>query len=112
MSEPLLPVAPLIPSGADIYRTLMQPIEPELLPDVLPTLKEKYKGETPDQAKARSARYTKAFAEYDKQYAVYMSALQAKVHTYKRQAVASVEQKDRQNDTDAMNNLESAISSL
>jgi len=90
----------------------MQPIEPELLPEVIPTLKEKYKNETPEQAKARSARYKKAFAAYDAQYAEYMSTLHQQVHAYKRDAMASAEEQDRKKDTDAMNALESSISSL
>ena len=72
-----LPPPPVIPSGEEMYDQIMSQIEPDLVTAQLPLLKEKYKDETPEQAKARADRYNRAFAEYEKQFAAYGSEWEA-----------------------------------
>ncbi len=99
--------APLIPTGEELYDRLMAEIEPELLTKNLPTLDEKYKGESPEDAKVRADRYDKAFAEYEKRLAEYMGSLKGKVNSYRRTAMQSAEAEDRVHDTDILKTLES-----
>ncbi len=100
-----------IPSGEELYNKLMAGIEPELLTQNLPTLEEKYKNESPEDAKARAAKYDKAFAEYEKQLAAYMSGMQRQVTTYKRTALQSAEAEDRTRDRATLQSLETEFSS-
>ena len=99
-------------NGTDIYDQIMAKIEPELMSAVLPTLTEKYKNETPEQAKSRGERYAKAFEEYDRQYASFVVQLDAKVHAFERQAVASVEKESLKEESSQLSNLESQISDI
>lgn len=101
-----------LPASDDVYDQIMGGIEPELVSTGIPSLTTKYKNETPQQATARAARYAKAFAEYDKQFQDYVTALDAKVHTYQRDALASAEKRDRTQDEQAMAGLEGQISSI
>ncbi len=101
-----------IPTGDELYSMLMGRIEPDLTVDQLPLLDEKYKDETPEQAKARSVRYEKAFAEYDRQLADYLAKLQAKVRGYQSTARKSLENADRSKESRGLSTLEQTISSL
>ncbi|MBI1812907.1 hypothetical protein HY285_05680 [Candidatus Peregrinibacteria bacterium] len=104
------PQPPKIPaSGKELYNELMGKIEPELTTDQIPLLPEKYKNETPDQAAVRAERYNKAYAAYEAAYAAYMQQLAGEVSSYRRSAFGSVEAKDRQKETAALDELESLI---
>lgn len=98
-----------IPTGDELYNLLMSAIEPDLTTDQLPLLDEKYKSETPEQAKARADRYEKAFAEYDKQLDAYLAKLEAKVHQYQSAARKSVEKEERVKEEKELSGLEDAI---
>jgi len=98
---------PAIPSGKEIYDGIMGKIDPELLFDNLPKLKEQYAEETPEQKKRRAARYNKAFAEYDKQFAAYMAELHGKVTQFRKQAIVELEFRDRKDDDNKMQEIES-----
>ena len=108
----VLPVPPVIPSGEEIYDQLMQDIEPDLMTATLPTLKEKYKDETPEQAKTRAERYSTAFAEYDKQYAAYIAEQENVLHSYSRQLGNQAEQFVRTDEDQSITQLEAAISDI
>lgn len=99
-----------IARGQQIYNQIMNEIEPELMSDVLPTLAEKYKDETSEQAEARRQRYDAAYAEYDKRYAQYMTDMSSKVHTLQRTVRAGIEVDERKEESDELTNLESSIS--
>jgi hypothetical protein len=101
-----------IARGQEIYDQLMREIEPELTNDVLPTLKEKYANETPEQATERQARYEAAFAEYDKRYAQYMNDMANKIHTFQRTVRAGIESDERTAEQGQLSSLESTISTL
>ena len=98
-----------LPVADEVYRTIMGQIEPELL---LPEaeLQAKYADETEADGVARSVRYDKAFAEYDRQYARYMQDLTADASTYVKQGVVALEQKDQEHEQNDIADIESAIS--
>ena len=102
---------PPIMEGDELYDLLMGKIEPDLTTKNLPGLKEKYKGESKADAASRSERYQKAFEEYEKHLQEYGSKWNAQLHSYKETAIASIEQADRKNDLQQIQDLESAITS-
>jgi hypothetical protein len=84
-------VAPQIPEGPEVYNTIMSGIEMELTDAERPLLQDKYKDETPEQAAERADRYNKAFAEYDRQYAVYKKSKTEDIHVFQRTLRSSIE---------------------
>lgn len=100
---------PAIPTGEELYDSIMSKIEPELVSSSLPTLNGKYKDETPDQEKARRDRYNKAFAAYDAEYATTMADLQAKVVQYRKDAFAKVEDQQRALEESELSSLEDSM---
>lgn len=106
------PPPPPIPSGEEVYDTLMSKIEPELTTAQLPFLKDKYKDETPEAAKIRAERYQKAFAEYDKQYAEYTTAQQKGLQSYQKQFMQGIQTMEDSAQASKLDEISSAISSL
>lgn len=106
-----MPAPPAILSGEEIYNMLMGQIEQELMTDQIPLMPEKYKSETPEESKARAERYRKAFEEYDKKYQEYQQKLDGSVRTYSHDVLKGAENVATQEDTGALQNIESAISS-
>ena len=100
---------PQIPDGQTVYDWIMSRIEPELTTAQKDKLPELYKNETPEQAQVRAQRYTKAFEEYDKQYAQYRSAQESSVHTFQRSIMSGVEARARGREEGDMSNLEDQI---
>ena len=88
----------------------MRGIELELLSDNLPKLKEQYRNETPEEKQKRAVRYNKAFAEYDKQFVIYMAELHEKVMSFRKQAIIELESRDRNADQSKMDEMESFFS--
>lgn len=88
---------------------IMGGIEPDLTTAQLPLLKEKYKDEMPEQAKERAERYSKAFAEYDRQYAQFTAAQEKAVSEYERQFMQGVQDLQRGSETVQLTELSSAI---
>jgi len=110
-SNPLsqgIPMPPIL-TGDEIYDSLMQAIEPELMIAAMPTLEEKYKNETPEQAKERAARYQKAFDTYDQKFEEYKRNWQEQWGKYKRQAMRGAEEKNRVEETNDLSAVEAAI---
>ena len=101
-----------IPTGDELYNMLMSKIEPELTTEQLPLLDQKYVNETADQAKARSQRYQKAFAEYDTQLAAYLAQLEAKVREHQSTARKSLEHEERVKEEQELTGLEQAIQTI
>lgn len=104
-----LPAPPVIPSGQEIYDLLMGPIEPELLSTSLPTLNEKYKDETPEEAETRKNRYNAAFAKYHEAEKACFADLEEKVRSYEREALRSVEEASRKDEGMALVELEAQL---
>jgi hypothetical protein len=105
------PVLPTILSPDHVYDMLMGEIEPELVSTVVHTLKEKYTAETAEQATARAARYTAAFAEYEKQLTTYVADLNAAIRQYARAAAVSLETSGRSIDNALLETLDTAMQS-
>ncbi len=113
MGQTQPPVPPDVVSGQEIYDQIMRSIEPELTSTQLPLLPEKYPNETPEEKIARAARYTKAFAEYDKKFQEYCDKWGQDLRTYKRLATAFIEQEHRTGEQDnAMAEIESSLNTL
>lgn len=106
-----IPAPPPIPSGEEVYNMLMEKIEPELMTAQIPLLQEKYKDETPEDAKVRAERYRKAFEEYDKKYAEYQLTIDSSVRVFSHDVLKGAETIATTDDTSALQNIESAISS-
>ena len=98
-----------IPTGEELYNMLMRKIEPDLATDQLPLPDAKYASETPDQTKARAERYEKAFAEYEKQLAAYLSSLKGKVHEFQTTARQSLEHEAKEKEEQDLGSLEQQI---
>lgn len=94
-----------IPTGQELYDQIMAGIEPELVSTVIPTLKEKYKDEAPEQTTARAERYEKAYDRFDAAFDEYLAAMDRDLHTYRRQAISTAEEKAKVNESQ----LESSI---
>jgi len=96
-------------AGQALYDSIMAEIEPELTSAQVSTLAEKYKEETPDEATVRGERYAKAFEEFNKRLAAFQGDMNAEMNVGMREAFASVERDDRTKESNAMDDLESAI---
>ena len=108
--KPMPQTQPYIPSAEQLYDTIMEMVEPELLTAEIPKLKAKYEGENPDEARERSERYKKAFAEYEKISSLYFQDLNTQVNAYRHEALASAEAKVRDEEMKKLSSLESAMS--
>jgi len=104
-----IPVIPAPKSGAEVYNGIMGTIEPELMTDQIPLMKEKYKDETPEQKNARGQRYAKAMEEYDRRYAQYLQEQDANLRSFKVGAIHFVEDKVSESDQQKMLSIESSF---
>ncbi len=100
---------PPVLSGTELYDSIMKDIEPELLSDNLPLLKEKYANETPEERAARAARYSVAYAEYDKRFMKNCEDWNAQLHTYKRDALHQTEHKLKSKEAAELESIESSL---
>lgn len=105
----ILPPIPEIEDGQTLYDRLMGAIETELVSTNLPLLKEQEKTMTPEQQAARAERFTKAFAEYEKQYAAHKAEQATKIQNFQRGALQNVEAHAGASDTALLQSLESSI---
>jgi hypothetical protein len=99
------------PDPGDLYDQIMGAIEPELTRAGLKSLEAKYKDEAPVQSKMRAEKYARAFAEYDKRAAQYMTELNAQVVEYQHAARESAEKKEREKEEPMLMNLQTQIAS-
>ncbi len=98
-----------LPTGQEIYDRIMITIEPELVLSNIKKLDAPYSEETPAKRKARYARYTKAFAAYQKQYKAWIKNLNSAVQVYKRAVVKASEKVSQQKDDSVLADLESQM---
>jgi hypothetical protein len=96
----MTPTPPKILSGQEVFDLLMQKIEPELTSEGKKHLSEKYKNETASEHAMRSARYQKAFQEYDRAYEEYMQKQRRDLVAYRTSSFADIE-KESEKDRDA-----------
>lgn len=98
-----------VPSGPEIYDRIMGQIEPELLSRNLPLLKEKYKGETPEQKAEREQRYAAAYAAFDAAFSKWVIDVNAAVAAYRRSVLRDAEEKSQSKEVNELSQLESSI---
>lgn len=106
----VLPVLPA--SGEEVYDRIMGGIEPDLTTANKALLETKYAGESDDEKKTRMERYTKAFEEYETQYAACMASMQQSVHNFERSARGSIEQDARTDETADLDTILTSIAAV
>jgi len=99
-------------AGEDVYNALMGGIEPDLLTFNLPLLEEKYKNETSEQRASRYRHYEEAYAAYDKMFEEWNAQYQEKVKARKRQALASAEAKNREEEQPLLADIEAKMTAI
>lgn len=80
----------------------MGQIEPELLRANIPLLPEKYKDELPEQREVRRMRYAEAYHKYDEALQAYVAETELQIQKYKREAMQSLEKKNRSQDEESI----------
>ncbi len=96
-----------LPTGREVYDALMSSIEPDLLTDVIPTLDQKYSGESAEHRHERYVRYRLAYKKYDEAYKAWSAELNdAVTHTCK-EALKTAEKKSAAQEANTLSELES-----
>lgn len=98
-----------MPTGREVYDGLMSKINPELLTDNLPHLDEKYVDETPEQRKARYAKYQQDFAAYDEAYATWIAEVEALADKMCKEALETAEAESRTQEEAVLQDVESQM---
>ncbi len=106
---PLPPLPPVFLGENELYDTVMGSIEPDLVSTMAPTLKEKYKDETPEQRQERGERYKKAFALYDTRLKEYEQYWNGEMSVFAHAVHASAEGKSRAEEAAQLSILEQSI---
>lgn len=109
MPTPTPPSPPKIPTGQELFDTLMAHIEPELTTEGKKLAAEKYKNETEEQKAERMKRYELAFDRCNKAYTDYMATLDVQVERYRRDSFNFVEQQDKQEEANAIDTITAFI---
>ncbi len=102
----------VIPTGSEIYDSLMSQIEPELVQANLDFLDEPYADETEEERKARYKRYSEAFVKYREAFALWSGELSKSIDEYKKAVRAAAEEVDKEDQINALQGLEAQISTL
>ncbi|MDD3896323.1 MAG: hypothetical protein PHU04_00540 [Candidatus Peribacteraceae bacterium] len=89
-----------------VYDALMAQIDPELVTSEIPTLQEKYKGESSEQRKERGERYKKAYGQYESMLAQLTEGISDHTRTQRRGALASAEADSRKEEAAELEKME------
>ena len=100
---------PLFLGEHELYDMIMQTVEPDLVSSVTPTLPEKYKEETPDDRRARAARYEQAFATYDQRFAEYQEYWNGEMRKFEGASRTAAERRARAEEEAQLSTLEQTI---
>lgn len=106
------PVPPVILGGEELYNQIMSGIEVDLTTENMPTLDEKYVGESEADQKVRMARYSEAFAEYQVQFEEFQKKQSAEIRTFGNTAISYIENQDRASDDDVLDSLEASMQNI
>ncbi|MEN9561259.1 MAG: hypothetical protein RIQ56_532 [Candidatus Parcubacteria bacterium] len=101
--------APRIPTGQELYDTIMGEIEPDLTSSGIKTLAEKYKDEKPGETIMRKQRYELAMERYNQAYSDYIETLHAQVERYRRSSFNEIELKDRARESSILDQFPNAV---
>ena len=99
-----------IPSGQEVFDSIMRKIEPDLTSDAVTTLDAKYVSESEADKKARMERYKKAFVTYQERYKAFQQKQQSDIRLVSRSMQKNVESKATEMDNSDIQNIESAMS--
>ncbi len=100
---------PRIPTGQELFDSIMEHIEPELTSQGVKKLAETYKNETPADQATRKQRYELAFERYEQAYQGYLDTLQAQVERYRHESFRQVELEDQNKEQSVMQRLQQSI---
>lgn len=98
----------MLPSGIEIYNSIMKEIEPDLLAENIEGLDKKYAAESESDRKIRIQKYVKAVQEYDKVATVFFAKLDAAVEEHR----ADVEAKSTVDERGSIDTLESQLTDI
>lgn len=104
-----LPTPPNNLTGDELYDSIMAKIEPELLTANLPRIKDLTQNETPDQRRARAARYTAAFAAYDTAFKANVKEWGKLFHSFVSQTMKELEHDLASVEQDNLASLEASM---
>ena len=104
-----LPSLPTVFEGDALYDHIMGEIEPDLVSSTYKTLDEKYAEEIPEQKAARQDRYDKAFAEYERRFALYVNEWNGQLRTFQTGVIRALEAEDHGKDDAVMTQLENSF---
>lgn len=103
--------APHIPSGDELYREIMEGINPELLLSEAER-ESKFAGESQEQHKERVTRYASDIEEYKKQYAERQVAQSSDIRSFGNNLLHDFEAQDDKKEESELDSLESQIANL
>jgi len=89
----------------------MYDIEQDLLTENLPTLEEKYKGETEEEQKERTRRYARALSEYLERFKKIMSAWKGQMNDIKKELRHLYEARGQEEGKEILEELDNLIDS-
>lgn len=96
--------------GALLYDSIMGEIEPELTTANAARLEALVAKDTPEQRKARAARYTVAFAEYERRFAARQTKWDKDFAEFKRVSMRIVEEEVKKVEADGLSAIEQSMS--
>lgn len=86
----------------ELYDLLMADIEPDLVTSTIPTLEEKYRGESPEDAKKRAERYAKAFVTFEERFQTVVAFWKKGLGRLKKDALAEYGAKVNEQDSEKL----------
>ncbi|PIR49265.1 hypothetical protein COU80_00765 [Candidatus Peregrinibacteria bacterium CG10_big_fil_rev_8_21_14_0_10_55_24] len=98
--------------GKWLYNLLMSEIEPDLVLETIPLLKERYAGETPEEHAKRERRYAKAFEVFDSIAADLDQNLSEDLQAQKKSVREQVKLKESSEHEEELKQVEESIQSL
>ncbi|MDD5055212.1 MAG: hypothetical protein PHZ00_02995 [Candidatus Peribacteraceae bacterium] len=101
-----------MPTAQELYDLWMSQIEPELTTQNIDHADEMHAGETPEERTARYAWYTEAFQIFDNHRKAVDLAVQKEYSRFARETGKAAEKKQKQNDQQALENIDQAISTF
>ena len=102
----LVKIKKLLPTGKEIYDSLMAKIEPDLVSANISLQTDKYKDEQLDDRKKRIERYKNALNKYDEESKKFFNNLDGEIDKYR----VAVEEESKNLDEGKIQNLEDTIS--
>jgi len=101
-----------IPTAQELYDLWMSQIEPELVTANIDHVDERHAGETPEERKARYARYAEAFQMFDDHRKAVDLAVRKRCSEYTRQMDKAAEREQGTLDKATLDSLDTAIQTL